>query len=105
MTCYKKTSGCGVYENRSCSECPYSKPPKPKCDTCAFKYPCNLKNTNLAPDCGNYAEENDDIKRIKQIMAIVNELLGREYTFNCIMEGTWNELCDEAIQYLKELKI
>lgn len=28
MTCYKPTQGCGVYENRSCSECPYSKPPK-----------------------------------------------------------------------------
>lgn len=28
MTCYKTTSGCGVYENRSCDECPYSKPPK-----------------------------------------------------------------------------
>lgn len=26
MICYKPTSGCGVYENRSCSECPYSKP-------------------------------------------------------------------------------
>lgn len=26
MACYKKTSGCGVYENRSCSECPYSRP-------------------------------------------------------------------------------
>ena len=46
-----------------------------------------------------------DIKQIKQIIAIANELLEREYTFNCIMEGTWNELCDEAIQYLNELKI
>ena len=26
-------------------------------------------------------------------------------SFNCIMEGTWNELCDEAIQYLQELKM
>lgn len=26
MICYKPTSGCGVYENRSCGECPYSKP-------------------------------------------------------------------------------
>ena len=26
MICYKTTSGCGVYESRSCSECPYSKP-------------------------------------------------------------------------------
>lgn len=26
MKCYKTTSGCGVYEMRSCSECPYSKP-------------------------------------------------------------------------------
>ena len=26
MKCYKTTSGCGVYENRFCSECPYSKP-------------------------------------------------------------------------------
>lgn len=25
MTCYK-SGGCGVYENRSCSECPASKP-------------------------------------------------------------------------------
>lgn len=28
MTCYTPTQGCGVYENSSCSECPYSKPPK-----------------------------------------------------------------------------
>ena len=28
MKCYKTASGCGVYENYSCSECPYSKPPK-----------------------------------------------------------------------------
>ena len=75
------------------------------CNTCAFSYNCTLKDTNLAPDCGNYAEEIDDIKRIKQLIKITDELYMREYSFNCIMKGTWNELCDEAIQYLQELKI
>ena len=75
------------------------------CKTCAFGYSCSLKDTNLAPDCGNYTEEGDDMKRIKQLIKITDELYSREYTFNCIMEGTWNELCDEAIQYLEELKI
>lgn len=75
-----------------------------KCNTCAFSYNCALKDTNLAPDCGYYAEEDDNIKRIKQLIKITNELYARECTFNCIMEGPWNELCDEAIQYLKELK-
>lgn len=74
------------------------------CDTCAFGYSCQLKDTNLAPDCGNYAEEGDDMKRIKQLIKITDELYMREYSFNCVMEGTWNELCDEAIQYLEELK-
>ena len=75
------------------------------CNTCAFNCHCTLAGTNLAPDCGNYAEENDEIKKIKQLIKIVDELYGRECTFNCIMEGTWNELCDEAIQYLQELKM
>ena len=44
------------------------------------------------------------MKRIKQLIKITDELYAREYSFNCIMKGTWNELCDEAIQYLKELK-
>lgn len=105
MACYKKTSGCGVYENRSCNECPYSRPPKPKCDTCAFSCSCALKDTNLTPDCGYYAEEDDNMKRIKQLIKIIDELYAREYSFNYMMEGTWNELCDEAIQYLNELKI
>ena len=34
MKCYKQTSGCGVYENRSCDECPYSKPKEAECPTC-----------------------------------------------------------------------
>jgi len=76
-----------------------------KCNTCAFGYSCNLKDTNLAPDCGNYSEEDDNMKRIKQLIKIAEELYSREYSFNCLMEGTWNELCDEAIQYLNELKI
>lgn len=75
-----------------------------KCNTCAFEPCCSISNSNLSHNCPTYTEEDDNIKRIKQIIAIANELLGREYTFNCIMEGTWNELCDEAIQYLKELK-
>ena len=104
MKCYKTTAGCGVYENRSCSECPYSKPPKPKCNTCALESCCSISNSNLSYNCPTYTEEDDNVKRIKQIIVIAKELLGREYTFNCIMEGTWNELCDEAIQYLEELK-
>ena len=75
------------------------------CNTCAFSYNCALKDTNLAPDCGIYAEEDDNMKRIKQLIKITDELYMREYSFNCVMEGTWNELCDEAIQYLQELKI
>ena len=46
-----------------------------KCDTCAFSYSCALKDTNLAPDCGYYAEEDDNMKRIKQLIKITDELL------------------------------
>lgn len=75
-----------------------------KCNTCAFGSCCSISNSNLSYNCPTYTEESDDRKRIKQLIKIVNELYGREYCFNCIMEGTWNELCDEAIQYLEELK-
>lgn len=34
MKCYKPTIGCGVYENRSCNECPYSKPQEAECPVC-----------------------------------------------------------------------
>ena len=75
------------------------------CKTGIWEACCGTANDNLSNDCTRYTEESDTIKQIKQVIAIANELLGREYTFNCIMEGTWNELCNEAIQYLNELKI
>lgn len=75
------------------------------CNTCAFSYNCALRDTNLVQDCDNYAEESDAMKRVKQLIKITDELYMREYSFNCVMEGTWNKLCDEAIQYLQELKI
>ena len=75
------------------------------CNTCAFSYNCTLKDTNLAPDCGNYAEESDEMKKIKRLITITDELFIREYSFNCVITGSWNEICDEAIQLLKELKI
>lgn len=75
-----------------------------KCNTCAWEYNCALKDGNLSSNCGIYTEENDSMKKIKQLIKITDELYMREYSFNCIMKGAWNELCDEAIQYLKELK-
>jgi len=55
MPCYKSTPGCGVYENRSCNECPYSKPQKDinllvrptyvlYCNICGEKLPYNSTN-------------------------------------------------------------
>ena len=74
------------------------------CKTCAWECSCALKDGNLSSDCEIYTEENDSMKKIKQLIKITDELYMREYSFNCVMEGTWNELCDEAIQYLEELK-
>jgi hypothetical protein len=74
------------------------------CNTCAWECSCALKDGNLSSGCEIYTEENDSMKKIKQLIKITDELYMREYSFNCVMKGTWNELCDEAIQYLKELK-
>ena len=73
MTCYKPTAGCGVYENRSCNECPYSTPPveeinlktfeintadilEPQicntCEICRAEFPVNLYSTaRICPEC------------------------------------------------------
>lgn len=53
MTCYK-SGGCGVYENRSCSECPASKPEYAnKLNEAKWVYDhwCEFKCSN----CGNFS--------------------------------------------------
>ena len=53
MTCYK-SGGCGVYENRSCSECPASKPEyinQTKEAKWVYDHWCEFKCSN----CGNWS--------------------------------------------------
>ena len=62
MKCFKATRGCGVYENRPCSECPYSQPEsgrsradsaKVTCDTCRANRVCDHTRFGYET-CGNY---------------------------------------------------
>ena len=69
MPCYKQTPGCGVYENRTCYECPYSKPPKDEQSnsSCIIYSYCNIcgrsmydgNSNNLCQEC---------IKRLNKIL-------------------------------------
>lgn len=48
----------------------------------------------------------EDRNKIEKLFNIITELDARESSNNVVsyQDATWNELCDMAIEYLKELK-
>jgi hypothetical protein len=106
--CYKSTSGCGVYENRSCSECPYSKPIKERTDNMNNGYQPNSSNNidiskppKTISNVKKVAEQNmktrdeilDQIKDIKEDYTQTNNentsyyLMGWETALKWVLNG------------------
>lgn len=72
MTCYKN-GGCGVYENRSCSECPASKP----------GYVNKTVNPNYVPPATSGYIKNEDFDR-QTALRVLNDLSSCMYPSFCL---------------------
>ena len=72
MNCYKTGSGCGVYENRSCSECPARKSDYLTRDNALVQ---KLKEYGVTGQCGKMRDECVVPKNILRIAADRIEVL------------------------------
>ena len=86
----------------------------PKCPNCGETFGRIALEYKYCPECGLNVEQNfnfintDTEEKINKVFEILTELHAREVSSNCVIRELqskgWKELCDDAIELLKEIK-